>query len=57
MMYIIQARNVISYYHADSEEEALEKFAKDRRFDSYQDMVERRGKVDSIDQSITPNED
>ena len=47
--YRIQANAIDTTYEANSEEEALEIYAKDAGYKSYEDLVSQHGEVDSIE--------
>lgn len=48
----IQANAIDTIYNANSEQEALEAYAKDAGYKSYADLVEQHGEVDSADEVV-----
>ena len=48
--YRIQANAIDTIYEANSEQEALEIYAKDAGYNSYEDLVNQHGEVDSIEE-------
>jgi hypothetical protein len=48
--YRIQANAIDTTYKANNEEEALELYAKDAGYSSYQSLVDQFGEVDSIEE-------
>lgn len=48
--YRIEANAIDTTYKADSKEEALEQYAKDAGYSSYQSLVDQFGSVDSVEE-------
>lgn len=48
--YIIEAGAIVDKWEANSEEEALDLFAKDAGYKSYKDLINEHGEVDSIEE-------
>jgi len=50
--YRIRVNAIDSTYKANSEKEALEKYAKDAGYASYADLTSQHGEVDSADEIV-----
>lgn len=49
--YKIEANAIVTEYEGADEQEALEAYAKDAGYKSYEDLVSQHGEVDSIEQA------
>lgn len=49
--YKIEAGTIVTEYEGATEEEALEAYAKDAGYNSYEDLVDQHGEVDAIEKA------
>ncbi|MCC5908004.1 MAG: hypothetical protein JJU13_17450 [Balneolaceae bacterium] len=48
--YRIQANAIDTTYKGDSEDEALDNYAKDAGYKDYSDLIDQHGEIDSIEE-------